>query len=75
MFGRTYGYQFFFSFCLMLNSLILHNNKRATNWISTELSLEKLEPFDTNLAPTMANLPNGRVRLQLSFKWKRHVKL
>ena len=56
----------FLVFSPMLNSPTLYNNKRVTNWISTGVSPEKIKPFDTNLAPTMTNLTNGRVSLKLN---------
>ena len=48
----------------MFSSLILHSNKKFTNWISTGMPFEKNELFDTNLEPTMFNLANGRVILK-----------
>ena len=43
----------------MLNLLTLEDNKKVTNWISSE----KTKPFDANFAPNMTNLANGRVSL------------
>ena len=40
----------------MLNLLILDNNSKITNWISTGVSPEKIKLFDVNLAPTMTIL-------------------
>ena len=56
--GRTYftghnGCQNFLVFTPMYNSLILDNNKKVTNWISTGVSTEKIKPFDVNLALIM----------------------
>ena len=51
-------YHFFLVFAPMLNSLTLDNNKKLTNLIS--------KPFDTNLAPTMTNLANGKVSLKFN---------
>ena len=48
----------------MLSSIILESNKKVTNWILSGISSEKIEPFDTNLEPTMSNLANGRVNLK-----------
>ena len=62
------GYEFFLVFAPMLNLLTLDNNKNVTNWISTGVSTEKFKLFDTNFAPTLTNLANGRVRLTLSDK-------
>ena len=45
-------------FAPMLSSLTLDNNKKVSNWISTRISLEKIKTSDTNLEPTMSNLPN-----------------
>ena len=60
------GYQNFLVFVPMLSSLILDSNKKVTHWISTGISSEKIKPFDTGLAPTMSNLPNGRVNLKFN---------
>ena len=35
--------------------------QKVTNWISTAISPEKNEPFNTNFEPTMSILANGRV--------------
>ena len=48
----------------MLSSIILEIDKKVTNWILSGISSEKIEPFDTNLEPTMSNLANGRVSLK-----------
>ena len=37
----------------MLNLLILDNNKKVINWISTGVSPEKIKPFDTNFELTI----------------------
>ena len=68
--GRMYftgdnGYHNFLVFVPMLDSLILHSNKKVTNWISTGISPEKIKPFDTNLEPIVSNLANGRVILKI----------
>ena len=42
----------------MLSSLTLDKNKKVSNWILTRISPEKIKRFDTNLEPTMFNLPN-----------------
>ena len=55
------GYQNFLVFAPMLSSLILDSNKKVTNWISTGN-----KPFDTNLEPTISNLANGKVSLNLT---------
>ena len=60
------GYQIFLVFCSMLNSLILDSNKKVTNWISTGISSEKIKPLDTTFEPTMSNLANGKVVLNLT---------
>ena len=69
--GRTYftgddGHQNFLVFTYMLNLLILDNNKKITNELSTGLSPQKIKPVDINLAPTISNLANGRVSLKFS---------
>ena len=58
MFGRTYFIWLsnFLVFTPMLNLLILDNNSKITNWISTGVSPEKIKLFDVNLAPTMTIL-------------------
>ena len=50
----------------MLTSLILDSNKGVTNWILTVISSERIQPFDTNLEPTISNLVNGRVILKFN---------
>ena len=60
------GYQNFLVFVPVLNSLTLDNSKKVTDWISIGVSLEKIKLFDTNLAPTMLNLANGRVSLKFN---------
>ena len=60
------GYQNFLVFAPLLSSLILDSNKNVTNWISTGISYEKVKLFDTDLEPTMSNLANGRVNLNLT---------
>ena len=65
--GRMYftgndGYQFFFVFAPMLNSLTLDNtdnNKKVTNSILTRVSPE-------NLTTLMSNLAHARVSLKFS---------
>ena len=49
------GYQNFLVFAPMLSSSTLDSNKKVTWSISTEISSEKIQPFDTNLEPTMFN--------------------
>ena len=80
--GRMYftdndGYQIFLVSCSMLNSLILDSNKKVTNWISTGISSEKIKPLDTNFEPTMSNLANGKVVLNLTtlFQCKKKISL
>ena len=60
------GYQNFLVFTPMLSSPILDSNKKVTNSVSTRISFEKIQPFDTNLGTTMSNLANGRVILKLN---------
>ena len=69
--GRTHftvddGYQRFLGFVPMLNSLMLDNNKKVINWISTGVSPEKIDPFHTNDELTISNLSNGRVSLKFN---------
>ena len=59
------GYQNFLVFAPMLSSLIIHSDRKFTNWRSTRISSEKIKPFDTGLEPTMSNLPNGGVNLKI----------
>ena len=61
------SYQNFLVFAPILSSLILDSNKKATNWILTETSSEKIKPFDTNLAPTMSNLADDRLKLKFNY--------
>ena len=42
------GYQNFPVFAPMLNSLILHRNKKTTNWILTGISSENIKAFNNN---------------------------
>ena len=65
-FTENDGYQNFVVFTPMLSSLILDNNKKLTNWISTGMSSEKIKLFDTNLEPTMSNLDNDRGTLKFN---------
>ena len=58
------GYQNFLDFALMINSIILDSNKKVIDWISTEISSEKIKWSDNNLEPTMSSLANGRVILK-----------
>ena len=60
------GYQIFLVFAPMISLLILDSNEKVTNWISTRILSEKINPFDTNLEPTMSNLDNDRVILKVS---------
>ena len=69
--GRVYftgdnGYQKSLVFASTLSSLILDSNKKVTNWISTEITFEKVKPFYTNLEQTMSNLANCRVTLKFN---------
>ena len=41
--------------------------KKVINWISTRISNQKIKLFDTNLEPTMSNLANGRIILNLTI--------
>ena len=58
------GFQNVLVFPPMLSSLVFGSNKKVAIWISTEISSEKIKPFDTNLEQTMSNLVNGRVKLK-----------
>ena len=40
-------------------------SKKATNWISTEVLTEKVEPFHASLALITCNLANVKVNLKL----------
>ena len=60
------GYQKFLLFTPILNAPTLDNSKKVTNCISIGVSPEKIKPFDTNPAPTMTNLVNGRVSLKFN---------
>ena len=64
LFREKNDYQNFLNFAPVLSSIILESNKKVTNWILSGISSEKIEPFDTNLEPTMSNLANGRVSLK-----------
>ena len=64
LFREKNDYQNFLNFAPVLSSIILESNKKVTNWILSGISSEKIEPFDTNLEPTMSNLANGRVNLK-----------
>ena len=71
MLGRVYftgtdGYQICLVVGSILSSLILHSNKKVTDWISMGISSENIKLFDTNLEPIMYNLANGRVILKCS---------
>ena len=59
-------YQNFLVFAPILSSLMLDSNKKVTNWMSTGISSEKINPFNANLEPTMSNLANGRIILKLN---------
>ena len=48
------GYQNFLVFAPMLSSLKLGSNKKVRSWISTGISCEKVNSFNTNLEPTMS---------------------
>ena len=63
------AYQHFLVFALILNLIILENNKKLTNWISTGVSPEKIKLFDANYTPTRTNLANGRVSLKFNYSF------
>ena len=42
-------------FSVIFSSPILDSKKKITNWISTGILTEKIEPFDINLDPAMSN--------------------
>ena len=46
----------FLVFAPVLNLLLLDDNKKVPNWISTGVSAGKMKPFNVNLALTMTNL-------------------
>ena len=51
----------------MLHSVILdNNNKKISNWISTEISPEKIKPFDSSFVSITPNLMNGRIILKIN---------
>ena len=60
------GYQDFLVFAPMLSFLILDANKKVTSWISTREGSGKVQPFGTNLEPTMPNLTNGSLMLKFN---------
>ena len=65
--GRMYfrgdnGYQNILVFASMLSSLVLHSNRKVTNWILTGISYEKIKAFE----PTMSNLANDIVNLKFN---------
>ena len=71
--GRMYftsndGYQNCLVFDPLLSSLTLDNINNFTYCILTRVLPEKVKPFDTNLALTMPNLADDKVRQQLYFK-------
>ena len=59
--------QIFLVFAPLENSHVLHNNKKATNWISTRVSPKKFTAFDVNLTLAMTNLVHGRVSLKFNI--------
>ena len=59
-------YQNFLVSAPMVSFLILDSNRKVNNWISTGISSEKNEPFNTGLEPTMFNLANGRINLKFN---------
>ena len=65
-FTKDHGYQNFLVFSSTLTSLTLEHNKNFSNWISTGVLPENIKPFDTNLAPTMTDLANGRGTLKFN---------
>ena len=60
------SYKIILVFDLLLSSLILHSNKKVTNWISTRILSEKYNFFDANFEPTMCDFANGRVSYNLT---------
>ena len=56
--------QYFLAFALMLNPLMLDNDKKVANLISAGVSLKKIKLLNVNFAPTMTNLANGRVSIK-----------
>ena len=59
--GRMYftgndGYQNFVVFAPFLSFLILHSNRKVTNWVSTGISHEQMKPFNTGLESKISNL-------------------
>ena len=69
------GHQNFIVFTPMLSFLILDSNTKVTDWISPGISSEKTKQVNTDLEPTMSNLPNGKVSLKFnnSFLVQRSV--
>ena len=60
------AFKLFLVFAPILSSLILDSNRKATNWISTEILSKKIKSFDSGLEPTMSNLANVRVNLKFN---------
>ena len=52
----------------MLHPVILdnNNNKKVSNWISTEISTENVKPFDSSFVSITPNLMNGRIILKIN---------
>ena len=48
----------------MIRYLILHSNIKVIDWIQSEISSEKIKPFNTDLEPTMFQLAKIRVNLE-----------
>ena len=71
MLGRIYftgdnGYQNFLVFAPMLSSLILNNDRKVTDWISTKISSEKFKLFDAGLSRVNLKF-NNSVLVQKGF--------
>ena len=71
MLGRIYftgdnGYQNFLVFAPMLSSLILNNDRKVTDWISTKISSEKFKLFNAGLSRVNLKFSNS-VLVQKGF--------
>ena len=71
MFGQIYftgdnGYQNFLVFAPMLSSLILNNDRKVTDWISTKISSEKFKLFNAGLSRVNLKFSNS-VLVQKGF--------
>ena len=63
MLGRIYfkdddGYQKVLVFAPVLNSVTLDNSKRVTDWLSTQVPPEKIEPINISFVLIMPNKIN-----------------